>query len=427
MRLHVDSLGTFYEMAREGAGLAARRLTGMTGIGTRVGVTRLHFTSRSALRSELGEGGRKIGVRVGLSGGLDGTAAVLFEEEGALEVVQTLMSDVEEGSASGGGTATGLTRSAIVEVSQTMNNGFVDGWANVLDTSIDIEAPEFVAGDEPDDFFDPVDMEAAHDDLALVFRSRIEAVGGEIDFEHYLIPAHETMAQLLNRHGAGDGIEHRKLAAFDRMAQRGADKIADSLRQTSGMDATVDLRRINFIALDAIPESVSNEPLVSVAFSFDGTLGGYLLFLYDEPSARALVEAAIGEQAAALDEFGRDALQELSNIMASGMLDGWANMLGTAIDHSTPAYTHDMGAAVIDPLIVGLSERQKFAFVFDTRIDALDSAFDVEMYAIPDARDLENALATIDVEDPAEVPTGAEFAFEEIESEPSELQEVDRT
>jgi len=53
MRLDVETLGTLYEMASEGAGLAANRLSGMTGIGTRVRVTRLNFTRHEAIRAEL--------------------------------------------------------------------------------------------------------------------------------------------------------------------------------------------------------------------------------------------------------------------------------------------------------------------------------------------------------------------------------------
>ncbi|WP_240334663.1 hypothetical protein [Halorussus sp. MSC15.2] len=79
------------------------------------------------------------------------------------------------------------------------------------------------------------------------------------------------------------------------------------------------------------------------------------------------------------------------------MLDGWANLLDTTIDHSTPAYAHDMGAAVVDPLVVGLGESQEFAFVFDTRIEAVDTEVDLDIYVIPDEADLRAALGEFDM------------------------------
>jgi chemotaxis protein CheC len=95
--------------------------------------------------------------------------------------------------------------------------------------------------------------------------------------------------------------------------------------------------------------------------------------------------------------------------MASGLLDGWANMLDTTIDHSTPAYAHDMGAAVIDPLAVGLGAEQEFAFVFDTRITATETELDLDIYAIPDEESLEAALDRLDPSLVEHTPTQAEF------------------
>lgn len=100
-------------------------------------------------------------------------------------------------------------------------------------------------------------------------------------------------------------------------------------------------------------------------------------------------------------------------------------MLDETIHHSTPAYTHDMGAAVIDPLIVGLSEQQEFAFVFDTRICATDSEFDVDIYAIPGEVELERALSMLEVDRAEEAETIAEFALGDIEANPKQISDPD--
>jgi len=414
MKLDVDSLGTFYEMAREGAGLAASRLTAMTDIDTRVGVTRLNFTDLATIRAELDDGEQKLGISTELSGGLEGTSFMLFTEESAADVTQTILGDLPETAEFD----TAMNQSAIVEVGQIMNSGFVDGWADVLDTKIDVDPPTYVAGTDPDQLVGETDLSESHEELALVFRSQIETVGTEIDFQHYLIPTHTSMARLFERQPGERGIEHSKLAGFDRMANQGAATVADNLTQMTNIDMEVDIRRINFVSLDAIPEEVSNERLVSIAFSFDGMPSGFMLFLFDEPSAQKLVEATVGETLEdGFSDMGADAVQELSNIMASGMLDGWANVLSTVIDHSPPAYTYDMGAATVDPLIVGLSDTQEFAFMFDTRVKATDTSFDVEIFAIPDEDDLEEALETLDTSLVEDTPTTAEFSVDELDDD----------
>jgi len=54
----------------------------------------------------------------------------------------------------------------------------------------------------------------------LLFQSRIETVGTEVGFSHYLFPKRESMATLLERLRTSEGIEYDKLDGFDRMAER---------------------------------------------------------------------------------------------------------------------------------------------------------------------------------------------------------------
>jgi chemotaxis protein CheC len=417
MKLDIDALSTFYEMARGGADLAATRLAAMTGIQTRVRVTRLNFTTPATIENELDDGVRKYGIKVGLDDGLSGTSLLVFDEAGAEDVAGTLAAELREDLRGE------VFESAITEVAQIMNNGFVDGWANVLNTEIDVTAPTFVAGDSPGELLEPDDMPEVRDELAVAFRSKLDAVDTDMRFQHYLLPERESVSQLFQRHSGDRSIDYNKLAGFDRMAQRGAEEVATNLTKMTDMETGIDVRRINFVSLDAIPGEVTNAELVSVAFSFDGGVSGYLLFLLDQYSAERLVEATVGElpHDGGFGDLGEDAIQELCNIMASGLLDGWANMLDTKIDHSTPAYAHDMGAAVVDPLIVGLVEHQEFAFVFDTKIDAEDTAFDVDIYVIPDEDDLRDALDILDVEQVDDASVSADYAVEDADANPEEV------
>jgi chemotaxis protein CheC len=391
MKLDVDTLGTFYEMAREGAGLAANRLSSMTDIPARVNVTHLNFTRDASIGRDLTDTGW-VGIRVGLSDGFGGTSLLLFDRESAETIASAVIDGiptVEDGT---------LHDSTVTEIAQIMNNGFVDGWANVLDTNIDVSAPTYVSADRPDEFLRGAELTPDEDELAVLFRNNLEAVGEELTFRHYLVPDTETVQRLFRARSEERAIEFEKLVGFDRIAQRGATQVASNLTQMTDIEMDVDIRRINFISLDAIPSEVSTEPMVGVAFSFAGMPSGYLLFLFDADSARRLVSRSLEtETSRDLGDFERDAIQELSNVMASGMLDGWANLLDTTIDHSTPAYAHDMGAAVVDPLVVGLGESQEFAFVFDTRIEAVDTEVDFDIYVIPDEEDLREALGAFEM------------------------------
>jgi chemotaxis protein CheC len=300
MRLNVAALGTFYEMADEGASLAAARLAPMTGRRPQVTGTRLHFSSPDAIRAGL-DAERRMGIRARLDGGLEGTVLVLFESEAADRLAEKLLDDQALPTESGLGTETDLDadadagldegvdfrRSAITEASQILTSGFVDGWADVLDTHIRMEAPTYVEGERADDFLTPTDFLGMHSDLALVFTSDVTAAGTDVSFTHYLFPEHESMGELFALRGDDEGIPYEKFQGFDSMATRGADMVAQHLSKMTGIDVGVEVRRVNFVSLDAIPGSVPTERHVSVAFSFDGLPSGYLLFLFSESSARS--------------------------------------------------------------------------------------------------------------------------------------------
>ncbi|SDQ47112.1 chemotaxis protein CheC [Natronobacterium texcoconense] len=414
MKLDVNALGTFYRMAREGAGLAAGRLTHMTDVETQVGVTKLNFMRGGEIAREFDDSTTKVGVRVELDGAIEGHSVIVFDREDALRIVETIVSE------SDGEEFDEMTRSATTEVGLIMNSGFVDGWADVLESVIDVSTPEFVTGDSADRFFEDIDEapDPDHeDDLALLFQSRIEAVDTEVSFSHYLFPTHDSMSTLLDRLRTSDGIPYDKLEGFDRMAEQGAEEIANTATTLTGIETSVEIRRLNFVSLETIPQSVPDERLVGVAFEFDGVPSGYLIFLFDERSAREIVDAMVpmttdsrtDDDAETFDEMETSAITELGNIMASGFLDGWANVLDTTIDHSTPEFIHDIGAATVDPIVVQLGSRQEFAFVFDTVITADGRDFDCEVYAIPNEDDLERALNDLDVDRIEDAPTTAKF------------------
>ncbi len=416
MKLDVNALGTFYRMAREGAGIAAGRLTHMMGVETQVGVTKLNFMRGQEIRRDFEDSTEKVGVRVKLTGAIEGYSVVIFERESAFRVVETLLAEAGPDAEIDGDVGETdefdeMTKSAATEVGHIMNSGFIDGWADVLEAVIDVSTPEFVEGVSAEPFFGDIDEAPGDDDLALLFQSRIETVGTEVGFNHYLFPKRESMSKLLERLRTSEGIEYDKLDGFDRMAERGAEEVAETATTLTGIDTSVEIRRLNFVSLEAIPEQVAEEKLVGVAFEFDGMPSGYLLFLFDEESAHEIVDAMVPMEVDedGFGEMGTSAIKELGNIMASGFLDGWANVLDTTIDHSTPEFIHDMGAAAVDPVIIQLGENQDFAFVFDTVVVADGREFDCEVYAIPDESDLERALNSLDVDRIEDAKTTAEF------------------
>ncbi len=410
MKIDVNTLGTFHEMAKEGAGAAASRLSMMTDVDAHVDVTKVNFMSESDIHAEF-EDGSHYGVKVKLAGGPGGQSIVVFDDASASQIVETLVPD------SDGDEFSEMDKSAITELGHILNNGFIDGWADVLETAIDIATPEFVRGESAEAVLGDLDAALEGAELALMFQSHIHATGEEIAFSHYLLPDYDAMGDALaavTDRPIPAGFDYEKLTGFDRMVDRGAEEVANSVTQMTGFDTHVEIRRINFVPVESIPRDVSQQRQVGVAFTYDGLPSGYLMFLFDEGSAREIVDALLPSSPEdELGAMGESAIKELGNIMASGFLDGWANVLDTAIDMSTPSYIRDMGSALVDPIAIEIAQDQEYAFVFDTLIRARDREFDCVIMAIPEEGDLERALDALDTSDIGKEPETPSFPIDE--------------
>jgi chemotaxis protein CheC len=94
-------------------------------------------------------------------------------------------------------------------------------------------------------------------------------------------------------------------------------------------------------------------------------------------------------------DMERSAIQEIGNIMTSGFIDGWANVLETTIDISTPTFTYGPGSGMVDEL-VGDRDSQ-MSLMFDSRVHALDSDIDVTVYTFPQLEELVGLMQKIEV------------------------------
>lgn len=406
MELDLKALRTFHRMAREGAGVAATRLSNLTGVDTNVDVTKIKFVNAADIRQEFDGDMEHLSVRVDLVGGPGGQAIIVFDRDAAVEVTETVLDFTNPGDLDGTNPEIddeeldGVSKSALTEISHMMNCGFIDGWADVLDTGIDISPPEFRSGENSEDVFGELSALGSDSNLALMFQSRIEVVGEEFSFYHYLFPDLKSLDRTLsNQRDTIHGFRFEKLIGFDQMVEEGANEASNHMSQLTGVETDVEIRNLNFVPVRNIPSQLSDQNVVGVAFTYEGLPSGYLLFVFDEESAEQIIQELLPtDPDDPFGDLGKSALQELGNIMASGVLDGWANVLSTTIDHSPPEYIHDIGSSIMDPIAAQVGQNQDYAFVFDTVINADDKEFDCSIFSVSEEGDLEQALSQLDMD-----------------------------
>ena len=395
MYVDIQSLETFSRLAKEGANTAADSLAQLTGTNVFVDVTDVTLMAAGDLR-EAFSGREFVGVSVGLDGAIAGETVMAFELDAADALLEKLMPG--QGSVDD----EAFARSGVQEAGNIMTSGFVDGWADHLGVGIDMTPPAYVRAQGTDILPDG----AFADDRSgvFMFESRIRSTSDELSFTIYMLPEYTGFTDVLRQvDGAGPEIPVDKLPTFNRMTNRGAESAAQNITMMTGTETDVEVSRLRFVPIRDVPSEVGDETVAGTLFELHGDPSGYLAILFDEPSAERVASGMIPtETDPGIGEMERGALRELGNIMTSGFIDGWANVLDTSIEHTPPQFIHDMGSAAMDPLVSRLGRSQEHAFIIDSTIRTPDDDVRCDIYALPDQHELAVALDRIDPTAPVE-------------------------
>jgi len=125
------------------------------------------------------------------------------------------------------------------------------------------------------------------------------------------------------------------------MAKVGTNGVADNMSKLTGEDAQMEVTKTNFIDVDDIGSQLDGGKRVGVRVRLLDPPHGHILILFPEASAKKITAIMLRD---VVDDMGdvsgkmaRSAVEEMGNMMASGFIDGWADVLGRAIDIAAPS------------------------------------------------------------------------------------------
>ena len=196
-------------------------------------------------------------------------------------------------------------------------------------------------------------------------------------------------------------IDIRKLGLFNKMAKEGGNTVADHLSQMTGMETEMEITKINFIDIPDIKAHVGDQKQIGISIEMLEQPYGHILFLFQAGDAKKLAHGMMGDMEGAdpsssgFTDMERSAVQEIGNIMTSGFIDGWANVLNTTIDMSTPSFTYGPGSSMVDDLVGDRDD--EMALMFDSRVKALESDINVKVYTFPELNELVDLMQDIEV------------------------------
>ena len=404
MKVDVQSLGTFNRLAHEGAEQATQSLCQMTGLDAVVDVTRITLVNRADVGEQLADGDY-IGVQFGFDGELAGDTVLVFDRAGSETIVESLVP--------GGSDDEAMAQSSVEEIGNIMMSGFIDGWADFLETTIEHSPPTYVEGDGEAMLPEPSSDEDR--EQVFVFKSEIEWVGESVSFYIYMFPEYDPLASVMAQTAGteDDAIPIDKLEVFNEMTKDGTQQAAANVEMMTGIETEAEVTRLSFAPIEDVPKQIGTGTYVGTVVEFTGIPSGFLLVLFDEASAVHIAEAMMPVEMDAdeLTEQHEAAIEELGNIMTSGFVDGWANVLQMSVEHTPPRLVHDMGRAIVDPLAAQVGQHQEHAFIIDSEMRTDDIAFGAEIHALPNETELRQALDELLVERADETEADVEQIF----------------
>ncbi|MDS0474127.1 MULTISPECIES: chemotaxis protein CheC [Natrinema] len=195
-------------------------------------------------------------------------------------------------------------------------------------------------------------------------------------------------------------VDIRKLSFINEMAKVGTNGVADNMSKLTGEDAQMEVTKTNFIDVEDIESQLDGGKRVGVRVRLLDPPHGHILILFPEASAKKITAIMLRD---VVDDMGdvsgkmaRSAVEEMGNMMASGFIDGWADVLGRAIDIAAPQLVYaPAGDIVTRTASLGGDD---LALFFDSDLSVPSYQIEAEIYAFPDLAEFVEMVNGIEVQ-----------------------------
>ncbi len=190
-----------------------------------------------------------------------------------------------------------------------------------------------------------------------------------------------------------------QLDALKEISNIGMGHAATALSQLIGQTVHLKVPRITIADIADMPELVggAEEVVVGITLQIFGDARGTILLIFPRESATQLLVRLVGKKPEDLifDELSASALKELGNILASAYLSALGGLLHMTLIPSIPLLAYDMAGAVVDNVLIELSQEGDLALMVETEFHGQspdDEVIRGHFMILPDPRTLDVLL-----------------------------------
>jgi chemotaxis protein CheC len=160
-----------------------------------------------------------------------------------------------------------------------------------------------------------------------------------------------------------------QLDALKEVSNIGMNHAAIALSQLIGEKIMLQAPHIRVAELAEIPLCLggAEKVVAGVSVQILGDARGRILLVFPQQSAQDLLCHLLHSGVSDLlrTEMGASTIQEIGNILASAYLNGLARMLNITLIPSVPLLAYDMAGAVVDDMLIELSQRGDLALLVE--------------------------------------------------------------
>jgi chemotaxis protein CheC len=193
-------------------------------------------------------------------------------------------------------------------------------------------------------------------------------------------------------------VDIRKLSFINEMAKVGTNGVADNMSKLTGEDAKMEVTKTNFVDIEDIKSQLDEGKRVGVRVRLMEPPHGHILILFPEASAKKItalmLRDMVDDMSTVSGEMARSAVEELGNMMASGFIDGWADVLGKTIDIATPQLVYAPAGEIVERT-AGLGG-EDLALFFDSDLSVPSYQIEAEIYAFPNLEEFVEMVNNIE-------------------------------
>ncbi len=161
-----------------------------------------------------------------------------------------------------------------------------------------------------------------------------------------------------------------QLDTLKEVSNIGMGHAATALSQMIGQTVYLTVPNVTITEISQVPEHLGGAEnlMVGITLQILGDARGSIMLLFPQESAHRLLCSLLGhkEKGLIMNEVSVSALKEVGNILASAYLSALGNLLKKTLIPSVPQLAYDMAGAVVDHVLIDLSQSGDLAMMVET-------------------------------------------------------------